>query len=410
MNKLTFIIAFRYLIGTKQEKNISTMVFICFASITIGSFALALIACIMNGFEKVTHKKMQSIHSQIIADADGQELDFKKISTVLTHEFPEIASFSPSIIKQVIAQGDEDEDYSVIILKGIDPAREATVNNLEKKIISSIKKEKKLSGILEGDSVLIGHKLAKNLEVTPGDTINLFFSPTQEIKRKKISLDNKEVIIGGTFKTGIDEFDTGLMVCSLDLTKKIFPESGIRQLSITLKENEDENKVIKKLKQRLKINVYSWKKLYPALVEALKLEKYAMFFILALITLVASMNIISLLFMLITKKRPDIAILKSMGLADNKISQIFLYVGMTISLAGSCLGLLLAFIAGWVLETYPFIKLPEAYYVTHLPAKMEFSIFFTVFVVVILISFFSTWFPTRKTRSIHISNVLRFEG
>jgi len=410
MNKLPFIIAFRYLIGTKQEKNISTMVLVCLTGVTIGSFALALIACIMNGFEKVTYKKIQSIHSQIIADADGQELAFTKISTVLKNEFPEIKAFSPNTVKQVIAQGDEDEDYTVIMLKGIDPIGEANVNNLEQKLISTIEKEKTLAGTLVGDTMLIGDKLAKNLEVMPGDTINLFFSPTQEIKGKQIRLDNRQVTVGGIFKTGIDEFDTSLMVCSLTLMKKIFPESGITQISIRLPKDVDETNLIKKLKKRLHIDVYSWKKLYPALVEALKLEKYAMFFILALITLVASMNIISLLFMLITKKRPDIAILKAMGMPDNNISQIFLYVGMTIAFAGSCLGLLFAFIAGWILETYPFIQLPEAYYVTHLPAKMEVSIFVIVFFVVMFISFLSAWFPTRKTKAIHISHLLRFEG
>ena len=135
-----------------------------------------------------------------------------------------------------------------------------------------------------------------------------------------------------------------------------------------------------------------------------------MFLILALITLVASMNIISLLFMQIIQKRGDIAILKSMGLSDKKISQIFFYLGMTISTIGSIAGLICSFIAGWFLENYPFITLPDAYYVTYLPAKMEWQIFVIVFVVVILISFLATWIPTRKTRKINISQVLRFES
>ena len=58
--------------------------------------------------------------------------------------------------------------------------------------------------------------------------------------------------------------------------------------------NTEETAVIEKLKKRLPhLQVNSWKDLYPALVSSLKLEKYVMFFILALITLVASMNMIS---------------------------------------------------------------------------------------------------------------------
>ncbi|MFC1841792.1 FtsX-like permease family protein [Candidatus Dependentiae bacterium] len=410
MNKPCLFLAWRYLKGSRKEKSISTMVIICFLGILIGSFSLALIASIMNGFEKVTHERMQSIHPQIIAHANGQELDFEKISNVLKQEFPEIKAFSPSSMKQAIVQSDTDDQYYIIGLKGIDPKTEHTVCNIEKKIIKSITPKKALADIAQDNRILIGEKLAENLDVSVGDQINIFFSTSEKITRKKIKLDRQYAIVGGIFKTGIDEFDNNLAISSLPFFKNIFDQTGITQISITLQPHADEKKVITQLRDRFGIEAYSWKNLYPALVEALKLEKYAMFLILALITLVASMNIISLLFMQIIQKRPDIAILKAMGMPNIKISRIFLYMGMTIAFAGSLIGLLLAFISGWILEHYPFIKLPDAYYVTYLPAKMEWSIFFAVFAVVMILSFLSTWFPTRKTRNINISQILRFEG
>jgi len=412
MNKVTFMLAMRYLKGASRQKNISTMIFICFLGIFIGSFALALIASVMNGFEKVTQEKMQNIHSQIIMHSNGQRLNFPKMSDILKKEFPQIETFSPNTTKQVISKEEEDEDYSIIMLKGVDPKNEYKVSKIGEKIRKSLTKDKTLPTILAEKKVLIGEKLAENLQANPGDKINIFYSKTDEIKGRKIKLDQKEVVVGGIFKAGIDEFDAGLILGSLDLVNKIFPNSGVTQINVQLKPNSNETNVIKALKKRFKnrIKVQSWKELYPALLEALKLERYAMFLILVLITLVASMNIISLLFMQITQKRSDIAILRAMGMSYNKISRIFLYLGMGVSTAGSLLGLLFAFIAGWVLETYPFIKLPEAYYVTHLPSRMEFSIFVSVFLVVLLLSFLSTWIPARKTRSINISEVLRFEG
>ena len=410
MNKLIFMLAWRYLIGTKNENNISTMVLVCFLGILIGSFSLAIVASVMNGFEQVTHKKIQSIHPQIIINSNNQKLMFEKISSVLKKEFPSIQAISPSIQKQAIIKGDDDDEYNILAIKGIAPLTENSVSNIEKKIISSISKEKKLSAILKNNKILIGERLAKSFEVVPGEKISLLFSKEDNIKKRKIKMEEKDVTIGGIFKTGIDDFDSNLIICSLSLTEKLFPESGITQINLKLKTNCDEYKVVKQLKDRLKIDVYSWKELYPALVQALKLEKYAMFFILAIITLVASMNIISLLFMQITQKRPDIAILKAIGLSHKKISRIFLYLGMTVSLIGASAGLMLAFIVGHLLEKYPFIKLPDAYYVTHLPSKMEWQIFVAVFAVVIVLSLVSIWIPTRKTRSINIANVLRFEG
>jgi lipoprotein-releasing system permease protein len=173
---------------------------------------------------------------------------------------------------------------------------------------------------------------------------------------------------------------------------------------------DNEQTTIAQLQQRLPhLTIQSWKDLYPALVSSLKLEKYVMFFILALITLVASMNMISLLFMQIQQKRRDIAILKVMGLSTNKISNIFLQLGLTITLLASSCGLGLAFFVGSLLERYPCIELPDVYYVSHLPARIDAEIFIVVFVVTMLIGFCATWFPARRAQNINVAQVLRHE-
>ncbi len=411
MKRIILLLAWRYLLGTKQEKSISTMLIISFLGILIGSFALALVISIMNGFEKITHEKIQGIHSQIIIKSYNDTLDFEKISAVLEQEFPEIKAFSPSATQQVIIQQEESDDISnVVIIKGIDPQRESLVSRLEKKITASIHKKTTLSETIHENDIIIGEKLAKLLDVFLGDHVNLLFTPDEYARKRRITLNSEKARISGTFNTGIDEFDTGLIICSLSFLEKLFPNTGVTQINIKLKPDIDEYAVIDKLKKRIQLDAHSWKDLYPALVAALKLEKYAMFFILALIILVASMNIISVLFMHITQKRGDIAILKAMGLADNHISTIFLIIGMSIALVGSCVGLIAAFIVGWLLERYPFITLPDAYYVTHLPIRMEWHLFALVFVTIMILSFIAIWIPTRRTRKINITEVLRFEA
>ncbi|NDC43116.1 MAG: ABC transporter permease [Chitinophagia bacterium] len=155
--------------------------------------------------------------------------------------------------------------------------------------------------------------------------------------------------------------------------------------------------------------VRSWQELYPALVASLKLEKYVMFLVIALITLVASMNMVSLLFMQIQQKRRDIAIFQAMGMPHTMIREIFLYIGLFITLIASTLGLLAAGIVGTLLERYPCIQLPDVYYISYLPARLDAEIFIMVFVVTLLIGFVATWLPAYRTRSIKIAQVLREE-
>ena len=196
-----------------------------------------------------------------------------------------------------------------------------------------------------------------------------------------------------------------------DNLKKLFPDALPTHISLSCAPQADEQASLTKLRARFpSYEVFSWKELYPELMAALVLEKYAMFFILSLIMLVACMNVVSLLFMQITQKRGDIAIMKAMGTADAQVTRLFVWLGMSISLLATLVGLSLAVIASWFLEHYPFIKLPDVYYVSQLPARMEIGLLIQVFVVIMLISFVAIWFPAQKTRTINIADVLRFEA
>jgi ABC-type lipoprotein release transport system permease subunit len=99
-----------------------------------------------------------------------------------------------------------------------------------------------------------------------------------------------------------------------------------------------------------------------------------------------------------------------MGMSQQSISTIFFIIGMTISCVASGCGLIAALIASWLLNKYPFITLPDTYYVTQLPVAMSGEIICAVFCVVILFSFFATWLPIQRIATINVSRVLRFEG
>ena len=385
------------------------MLGISFIGILIGTFSLTLTLAIMNGFEKVTHDQLQSIHSQIVIRAFGNPISMKSLAPVLEDEFPEIAAFSPSTMQQVIIQNPNTDDITTIVgLKGITAATEARINSLEQKIVQQNGKKLLLADVVQHKQLLLGKKLAESLDIDVGDEITLLFAP-DEPRRKKISLTQKKARVGGFFKTGIEEFDTGLIFGDLAFVQELFPDAGITQVNVRLQPGVNEEQAVLALRNRLHIEVYHWKELYPALVSALKLEKYVMFFILALITLIASMNIISLLFMQINQKRADIAILRAMGMSSGVVKKIFVGMGMLITISASALGLFFATITCILLERYPFITLPDVYFVTHLPAHLEWQAILGVFVLVILLSLLSTWIPIKYTEDVSITQILRYD-
>lgn len=413
MNTTAFFLAQRILLKNVYQKSISTVTIICFFGIFIGTFSLALITAIMNGFEVAIHKKMQSIHPTIIIESYRNNINIDVLQRVLTKEFPEIIAFSPTAEHHVLLQTDRssDEMPSVAMIKGIDPISEQLTTSLSKKIIPQISEAQKFSQLLSNNQILIGKQLASNNQLNIGDSVEiLFIRDDQHIRGKKITFESQSAIVSGLFETGIDEFDSNVIYCSLNFLQELYPNISIDRINVAIAPNVDETVTIQQLRNRLGLDVYSWKELYPSLVASLKLEKYVSFFILALILLVASMNIISLIFMHITQKRADIALLRAIGMEHKSIQAIFFIMAMLISCSASIGGLIMAQIASWLLQKYPFISLPDTYYVTHLPVAMNWEIICTVFCLVIILSIGATLLPIQRIGSINVSRVLRFEG
>lgn len=388
------------------------MTVICFMGIFIGSFSLALITAIMNGFEVAIHNKMQGIHSNIIIQSYKNDIDLDVLGKILKKEFPEIAAFSPTASHHILLRTDESsqDTPSVAMIKGIDAFTEQLTSSLSHKIIKTMPNTTTFPELFTNNHIVIGKQLAHNNHISVADQIELLFMREGHIRDKKITFDTQIATVSGIFNTGIDEFDNGVVYCSLSFLEKLYPNIMIEQINVSLAAGANEDATIQKLRDRLGLDVYSWKDLYPSLVASLKLEKYVSFFILALILLVASMNIISLFFMQITQKRPIIATLKAMGMTNSAVSTIFLIMALAIS-SGACVsGLAAALCASFILQKYPFITLPDTYYVTHLPVAMTWQIICAVFCVVIVFSICALWLPLQRIRNINISHVLRFEG
>jgi lipoprotein-releasing system permease protein len=453
MKNIPAFLAKKYLRLKTQDKNIAFMSIICFLGIFIGTFSLMLTLIITNGFEKTIYEKMQGINAQIIIHSPGNQLDYHAIAEVLEKEFAsDLDGISGNLTKQAILE--HNDTQNILFLKGIDPYNEYRVTNIIDKLTTPTpptntqKKQDFFKKLLEKNNIIVGFKTAQQLNLKLGDTLSIMIPEAGG--RKKINLKKKSATISGIFKIGLEEYDNNFAFSSLNFIQETFDVEGVDSITLKLQDhsittsfsslwqkhkqtlsisfvrsaisilaqkistlfdkNTTEKECLIKLKNRLPhLHVQSWKELYPALVSSLKLEKYVMFFILALITFVATMNMVALLFMQIQQKRRDIAIYKTMGLSDAKIRSIFLRIGLKITFWAATFGLGVAAVAGYFLEKYPFIELPDVYYVSHLPARMDIEIFLVVFFVTMLLGFIATWVPAQRARKVNIATVLRQE-
>ena len=105
---IEFLLAYRFLRGTRHEQYVSFMVKLCFFGIALSTFALALVLSIAHGFEKATYQKLKGIHADGTLKARGKTLYFEKIKQIIETEFKNsVSALSPTDTQQaLIAQDD----------------------------------------------------------------------------------------------------------------------------------------------------------------------------------------------------------------------------------------------------------------------------------------------------------------
>jgi len=382
------------------------MVYFAVVGIGVSSFALALVLAIMSGFEKATHAKLKSIHPDLIMFApNNQPLMVDEIQKILAEEFPQVDAASPFEERPALILQENESLPLIVMLKGVDPAKEECVSNLSSKLLQPVGAP--LEQIIKNEQLLIGHGLALQLKIERGDTITLWH-PEYNHSTQQITLHSTQATVGGIFRTGIEEYDTNCILCTLHFLLQCYPDAEVSRLSICTN-NEPTRPLIDALKERFELSVISWQELYSAIVSALLLEKYASFLVLCLLALVAAIMVMSLLFMFMENKKKDIAILRSMGASIGSIQAIFAWIATILIITGTTLGLASAYTVGYILKYWVKIRLPDAYLVSYVPVDLSLSYFCIVFFTILIISGIVLLLPLLQIRSIKIVDQLRID-
>lgn len=164
--------------------------------------------------------------------------------------------------------------------------------------------------------------------------------------------------------------------------------------------------------------ISDWRQRNQTFFSALQVERNVMFMILTLIVLVAALNIISGLIMLVKDKGRDIAILRTMGATRGAVMRIFLMTGAAIGVTGTLAGVVLGIVIclnvetlrqffSWISGTVLFN--PELYFLSRLPAKMDFGETVSVILMALALSFLATLFPAWRAAKLDPVEALRYE-
>lgn len=362
--------------------------------VAVGVTALIVVLAVMSGFDKDLREKIVGTNSHIIIEKEGGISDYNSLVAKI-NKIPHVKASAPFINGQALIR--QNEQVLGVILRGVDPAREKDVSNIQKYIESGDFK-------LTKSAVLIGKELSSRLGLKIGDDISLVSAAEPEPKDFKVA---------GIFNSGMFDYDMSLIFTDLEGAQGFYDTGNIAGgIGVRVDDVNSADRIKKDIQKEIGFDywVRSWSELNKNLFSALKLEKITMFIILALIVVVACFNIASALIMMVMEKTKDIGILKSIGADNVSIRKIFMLDGFLIGFAGTFIGAIGGFGLCYLLKTYQFIKLPkDIYYIDRLPVNLELSDSITVIAAAILISLLSTLYPSWQAAKMEPVEALRYE-
>jgi lipoprotein-releasing system permease protein len=404
-----WFISFRYLRARHRQKFISLISLISVAGITMGVMALIVVLAVYSGFTNGLRDQILGINSHIIVQRLGGIIPEYTLMRDRIMTVDDVTGATPYLYAQTLLSGTR--GGTGIVLRGIDPETAPGVIALPEQMI-----EGTIDGLIQDTesrlpSIILGSVMAKDLHVTVGDKVRLI-SPSGPLTPMGIIPKIKTCLISGIFESGMYEYDSSIAYMHIPAVQD-FLESGdvVHGIEVTVKEKElnRADKVGKRIVELLGSSFIAkdWMSMNRNLFAAFKLEKIGMFICVALIILVAALNIVSALIMVVMEKEKDIAILKSMGATSKSIMKIFFNQGLVIGLSGTFLGVAGGLGLCEILSRYKFIELPSNVYpMNTLPIKVLPMDVTIIAVSAIVITLSATIYPSWKASRVKPAEVL----
>lgn len=137
-----------------------------------------------------------------------------------------------------------------------------------------------------------------------------------------------------------------------------------------------------------------------AFLKLMKVEKWLSYAIVSLMMLMVAFNMIGALWMIVLEKKPDIAILKSMGAQDKTIRNIFLNEGLLLSVLGIFIGVFTALSIYGIQKSIGIVSIPGDFIVEAYPISIRLPDFIIVAITVLIIGFLASMPAARKAMGV----------
>src|SRR3954466_14985789 len=412
-SQFEWLLSGRYLRARRKEGFISVIAGFSFLGIMLGVATLIIVMAVMNGFRKELLDKILGFNGHLLVQPLESPLtDWKDVAERIS-QLQGIRLAAPVVDGQ--GMGSSAFNVVGVLVRGM---RSADLNNLTS--IAKNIKQGTMEGFDEGQGVIIGRRLAAQLSLHAGDTITLV-APKGAVTPMGTTTRLQPYNVAAVFEIGMSEYDASFVFMPLLESQAYFNRKDDVTAIEVFTTNPDRidafHKAVTEAAGR-PVFLVDWRQRNSTFFNALQVERNVMFLILTMIVLVAALNIVSGLIMLVKDKGSDIAILRTMGASQGSIMRIFLITGAAIGVVGTFVGFFVGLLIcmnietirqflSWLTNTELFS--PELYFLSRLPAEVDFGETSGVVVMALTLSFLATLYPSWRAARLDPVEALRYE-
>jgi lipoprotein-releasing system permease protein len=410
---LSLFIGLRYTRAKRRNQFISFVSLISLLGMVLGVTALVVVMSVMNGFEAELRGRILSVVPHGFITGPDKHLSdwpsWQKQAVSGEH----VTAAAPYIDGNVMLS--RPGMVRGAVLHAVEPEAESTVSKISSSMLIG-----QLDDLQSGEyNIVLGEILARYLGVRVGDDVSVIL-PRVTVTPLGVFPRVKRFRVVGLFQVGAELDSTTVFIHLADGQKLFQLGDDVNGLRLHF---DDLFAAPQYLPQVLKdmpkgSTATAWSETQGSLFRAVEMEKTMVSLLLMIIVVIAAFNIVSIVTMMVSDKRSDIAVLRTMGASPQSILRIFMIQGVTLGLSGVLLGILIGIpialnvgdIVAW-LESVVGGQVfnPDVYFISRIPSVLQWSDVVLVSCCGVLLSVVATVYPSLKASQVHPAEALRYE-
>jgi lipoprotein-releasing system permease protein len=412
---LEVFVGLRYLRARRRNHFVSFISMASLLGIALGVAALIVVLSVMNGFEGELRQRLLSMTAHATVSAKRGGLENWQDLLVQARAAPEVVAAAPFVeLEGMLSRGKE---LAPTRIRGIDPLLEPGVSTIDRHLAQG-----NLDSLQPGKRrIILGSALSMMLGVNLGDPVILMV-PEGDSRTGSVTPRMARFVVSGVFEVGLQEQDATLALVHLaDAAAMAGLGGSVTGIRLEYRDIFRAPVLSSRWVASLgdeSLRARDWSLENASYFRAIAIEKTMMSLILMLVVAVAAFNIVSSLVMLVSEKKTDIAILRTVGLSPGSVIKTFMFQGAVLGWAGTLIGVVMGVALSENLNTvvpaieslFGFEIFPSSvYYITDLPTDLRLADVFWIGGTALVLTLLATIYPARRAAAVEPAEALRYE-